>query len=149
MAGDEHVEDRDDQRRTEQHVDDRAERVGQELKEVVHPRVLAFDLGAFLGLDFGVGQLLGAVVIDFAAADIGHFGQLHDLVVHCGNAAADDDLVPVTALWNGTEHAFHVLESVLVHLACVDKLEPQTGGAMRQALDVARTTDRVDDLRGS
>ena len=111
--------------------------------------MLALDLGTFLGLDFGVGQSLGAVVVDFAAADIGHFGQLHDLVVHCGNAAADDDLIPVAALRNSAKHAFHILKSVLVHLACVDKLEPQTGGAMRQALDVARTTDRVDDLRGS
>ena len=58
MAGDEHVENRDDQRRAEQHVDDRTERVGQELEEVVHPRVLALDLGTLLGLDFGVGQFL-------------------------------------------------------------------------------------------
>ena len=58
MAGDKHVENRDDQRRAEQHVDDRTERVGQELEEVVHPRVLAFDLGTLLGLDFGVGQFL-------------------------------------------------------------------------------------------
>ena len=75
--------------------------------------------------------------------------QLHNLVVHGGDTAADDDLIPVAALRNSAKHALHVLESVLVYLACVDKLETQTGGAMRQALDVARTTDRVDDLRGS
>ena len=152
MAGDKHVENRDNQRRAEQHVDDRAERVRQELEEIVHPRMLAFDLGTLLGLDLSVGQFLGAVIVDFAAvnrADIRHLRQLHDLVVHRGDAATDNDLIPVTALRNGAKHAFHMVEAILVHLARVDKLEPQTGGAMRQALDIARTTDSVDDLRGS
>ena len=79
--------------------------------------------------------------------DTGHFRQMHDVFVHGGNATADDDLETVTALRHRTEHALHVLETVLIDLGCVDQFKAQSSGTMRQAANVFRTTDCSDDLR--
>ena len=82
-----------------------------------------------------------------AAPAFGHFGQMHDVFVHGGHAAADDDLETVTALRDRAEHALHMFEGVLVHLGRVRQLEAQSGGAMRQTANVFRSADRSDDLR--
>ena len=76
-------------------------------------------------------------------------GQVHDVLVHRGDRAADDDLVTVAGLRHRPQHSLHGLQPVLVYFARVDEFEAQASRAVRQALDVARATDRFDDLRCS
>ena len=147
--GDAQVDQGDDDRRAEQHAQDRAERVGQVLEERVHPRDFAAHLGALGGFDVGIGLRLVAGDRALASADARHLGQVHDVLVHCGDRAADDDLVTVAGLRHRSQHALHGLQPVLVYFARVDEFEAQASRAVRQALDVARATDRFDDLRCS
>ena len=147
--GDAQVDQGDDDRRAEQHAQDRAERVGQVLEERVHPRDFAAHLGALGGFDVGIGLRLVAGDRALASADARHLGQVHDVLVHCGDRAADDDLVTVAGLRHRSQHALHGLQPVLVYFARVDEFETQASRAVRQALDVARATDRFDDLRCS
>ena len=54
-----------------------------------------------------------------------------------------------SAVQAASQHALHGLQPVLVYFARVDEFETQASRAVRQALDVARATDRFDDLRCS
>ena len=102
-------------------------------------------LGTGLGLDVGVALLAFAGC--GGGTGVRHFGQMHDVFVYGGHAAADDDLETVTALRDRAKHALHMFEGVLVHLGRVRQLEAQSGGAMRQTANVFRSADRSDDLR--
>ena len=97
----------------------------------------------------GIGLRLVAGDRALASADARHLGQVHDVLVHRGDRAADDDLVTVAGLRHRPQHSLHGLQPVLVYFARVDEFETQASRAVRQALDVARATDRFDDLRCS
>ena len=149
-ACDAHVDDRDDERRAEQHAQDRAERIGQVFEERVEPRHLAAGLGAGGRLDVGVRHALRGTAGGLgrgAGCHTLHLGQVHDLVVDIGDTAADDHLIAVAALRDRAQHTFHVLELVLVDLSCINQFETKASGAVRQAFDVIWATNRRDDLR--
>ena len=139
------IDQRDDDGSAEQHAQNRAEGIGEILEEGVQPGHLAASLGTGFGLDVGIALL--TIARRGGTTDTGHFRQMHDVFVHGGNATADDDLETITALRHRTEHALHVLETVLIDLGCVNQFKTQSSGTMRQAANVFRTTDCSDDLR--
>ena len=139
------VDQRDDDGSAEQYAQNRAEGIGEILEEGVQPSHLAAGLGTGFGLDVGIALL--TIVGCGGTADTGHFGQMHDVFVHGGNATADDHLEAVAALRHRAEHALHVLETILIDLGCVNQFKAQSSGAMRQTANVFRTTDCSDDLR--
>ena len=104
----EHRGERDDQRRTEKHAQDWAERIGEVFEERVQPRDLALGLVALLGFQVLVGHVAA-----------GHLRQAVHRVVHAGHVATDDDLVMAAALRDRTHHLRVCFEAVLVGEGCV------------------------------
>ena len=136
MQGVEDREERQDQGGTEEDGQQRAERVREVLEEGVDEGVLAARLRAGGGLD---------VVVRGCGARL-HRRQVVDLVEDRLHGTADNDLVAITRLGNGTEDAVNGLDSVLVDDRRVVEFEAQARRAVGEVGDVAGATDRIEDF---
>ena len=134
--GFENREERQDQGGAEEDGQQRAERVRQVLEECVNDGVLAARLRAGGGLD---------VVVRGCGARL-HRRQVVDLVEDRLHGTADNDLVAITRLRDGTEDAVNGLDSVLVDDRRVVEFEAQTRRAVGEVGDVAGATDRIEDF---
>ena len=136
MQGVKNREERQNQGGAEEDGQQRAERVRQVLEESVNDGVLAARLRADGGLD---------VVVRGCGARL-HRRQVVDLVEDRLHGTADNDLVAITGLRDGTEDAVNGLDSVLVDDRSVVEFEAQTRRAVGEVGDVAGTTDRIEDF---
>ena len=75
------------------------------------------------------------------------FHQVFQLVAHLGNVQADDDLNPVAAA-NYPVGAQRFKDVVTLRFRHIDQRDAQSGGAVINAFDIARSAQRLQEAGG-